>query len=221
VFQNDHDRFFTKWSSLGLGVPQPRPYVNAGHLIVSSETASEFLPLFVELQSHIDVGRSCYGTAGDSSSPLYFADQDILNALLCTRYDGFVMRVEHRLAPIPPFSGLEITDQGRLQCSYADGTKPYLLHHILRKPWLSVTKASPYTVLFTRLVTSADVPVRLDHRDIPLRLRDSPFASIDRARASVQVEARARLRGKLGIRPALERRMRDISRRGRRDVANQ
>ncbi len=221
TFENDHDRFFLEWSSLGLGVPQRQSYVNSGCLILSSETASEFLPLFSELQKHLDVSRTCFGRNGDPSNPFYFADQDILNAMLCTRYDGLVTRVEHRLAPVPPFPGLKITDLARLECAYADGAEPYLLHHILRKPWLTATKASLYTTLFTRLVTGSDVPVRLDARDIPLRLRDSRFAAIDRARASIQVEARRGFAESWGSAPALERRVRKASRRVRGDVANQ
>ena len=221
AFENDHDRFFPEWSSLGLGVPKRRSYVNSGHLVVSSDTASEFLPLFGELQKHLDVSRTCFGREGDPSNPFYFADQDILNAVLCTRYDGLAARIEHRFAPVPPFPGLKVVDLTRLECAYDDGTEPYLLHHILRKPWLGATKASPYTALFTRLVTGGDVVLRLDAHDIPLRLRDSSFAAIGRAGAAVQVEARARLRGKLGIRPALEHRLREASRRARGRVAGQ
>ena len=170
---------------------------------------------------HLDAKHTGYGGNGDPSNPFYFADQDLLNAILCTRYNGSATLIEHRFAPVPPFPGLRIIDLARLECAYGDGTKPYLLHHILWKPWLTATKASLYSALFTRLVTGSDVLLRLDARDIPLRLRDSPFAAVGRVGATVQVEARTRLRGKLGIRTAFERRLREASRRVRGSVADQ
>jgi hypothetical protein len=207
AFENDWDRFFPEWSAFGLGQPSTRRYVNCGHLIFSIETASELLPTFVELQQRLDPATTHFGGA-DMSSPFYFADQDVLNAILCTTLDGRVQRIEHRLAPFPPFWGLKVRDAASLICTYKDGVAPYLLHHILGKPWLTPTKGSPYTVLFTRLVTANDVPIRLRADELPLRLRDSPFAPVDRMRASVQAEMRYQLL-KMRARtwPALKSRM--------------
>ena len=189
AFENDWDRFFPEWSAVGLGEPAQRRYVNSGHLIFSLATASEFLPLFLELQQQIDPADTFFGGA-DMSNPFYFADQDVLNTILCTTFDGRVTRIEHRLAPFPPFWKLKVQDASRLVCAYTDGTAPYLLHHILHKPWLAPTRSSPYTTLFTRLVTASDVTIRLHKSEIPLRLRDSPLAAVDKIRAAVQAEAR-------------------------------
>jgi hypothetical protein len=165
------------------------------------------------LQERLDPSETHFG-GGDICNPFYFADQDIFNAMLCTQYDGRVIRVEHRLAPFPPFTGLTITDVNRLECRYPDGASPYLLHHILKKPWLAPLKESPYSQLFTRVVASPDVRVPLRAREVPLRLRNSRLAPVDRWRVSIQLEAHRRFRGKLGIRPVLERQVRKVVRRG-------
>ena len=44
--------------------------------------------------------------------------------MLCTRYDGVAVRVERRLAPFPPFSGVQVVAGSRLACTYADGQSP-------------------------------------------------------------------------------------------------
>ena len=202
VFE-DHgapDRFFAEWSSLGLGVPRPQPYANCGFLMFSADTAAEFLPLFVELEEQLDPADTHFG-GGDISNPFYCADQEILNAMLCTRYEGRAKRLDRRLAPFPPFVGLEVTDLSRLSCAYPDGVAPYLLHHSFKKPWLVPMKPSPYSKLFTRAVTGPDVAIHLGRGDIPLRLSDNVLAPL---LGPVQLEAHRRLRGKLGVRPRLE-----------------
>ena len=218
-FEDDYFQYrcFAEWSSLGFGTPQKRRYVNSGLLIFSATTADELLPIFVELQEQLDPARGYFGGAARStyaSNPFYFPDQDIFNALFCTRFDGRMVRLEHRLAPVPPFTGLEVLDGSPLACRYADGVVPYVLHHILKKPWLSPMDANPYTDLFRRIVTNPEAPVRLGARDVPLRLTGSRFAPIDQWRVSLQQGAHRRFRGKLGLRPAVERTVRQL--RGRR-----
>ena len=211
VFENDHERFFPEWASLGFGDPQPRPYVNAGYLILSFETASEFLPLHVDALERLDPAETMFGGASPSS-PFFFGDQEILNALLSVRFDGRVTRLEHRLAPFPPFPGLRIVDLQRLRCEYSDGTSPFFLHHVLRKPWLAALKPNVYSQLFARLVSAPDVRLPLGPGDVPPRLRGGRLSHVDRWQASLQSELHSRLRGRLGIHPALERYARRISR---------
>jgi hypothetical protein len=208
AFEDDYcrDRFFPEWSSLGLGIPRKQRYVNSGLLVFSATTASEFLPVFVELQERLDPSEAEFGGAA-MTDPFYFPDQDILNAMLCTQYEGKATRIEHRLAPVPPFAGIEVTHNRVPLCTYADGVAPYGLHHILKKPWLAKLPANAYSDLLTQVVTSDDSRLKLGVRDLPLRLTGSPLAPIDRWRVSVQLEAHRRFRGKLGLRPAIERRM--------------
>ena len=108
VFENDQDRFVPKWSSLGLGELRRRRYACAAQLILPSSLASGLLPLYLELQERLDLSETLIGGA-DPSAPLYFADQDLLNVILCARYDEVVVRLQHRLSPMPPFPGLRVT----------------------------------------------------------------------------------------------------------------
>ena len=208
------NRFFAEWAALGIGEPTRRPYVTAGHFVLSGETGAEFLPLFSSLQGACDVSSGVY-TSGNrtdpEADPYFYADQDVFNAVLCARFDGRVVRLEQSLWSYPPFDGLTRTGREGLGCAYGDGTAPYVLHHFWKKPWLSPVAPNLYSELFTELVTDAAAPIRLGRGDIPLRLQDSGLAPLDRWRASVQRSARARLRGKLGLRPVLEREVRRAS----------
>ena len=204
-------RFCPEWSALGIGEPVRRPYVSSGHFVLSAETGSAFFPLFVELQKTLEIGRTFFGTptpADPDANPYFYADQDIFNAMLCTVFADDVVRLEKRLWSYPPFTGLRLRGFDGPRCTYADGSSPLLLHHFFKKPWLTPLRPSIYSELFTSLTSAPDAPVRLGRGDVPLRLRDSPFAPVDRWRASLQESGHRRLRGKLGIRRRLERRSR-------------
>ena len=205
LFENDLDRFFPEWSTLGLGDPHYFRYVCSAPLFLPfSPAANELLHLLNDSYDRVDGSATIHGGA-KVSSPFFFVDQDILNAILCTRYGDEVVRLEHRLAPMVPFTGLRVSDRETLTCVYADGVSPYLLHHVLRKPWLAATKANPYTELFTRVTFGSDVPIRLAPHDVPVRLRPSSLAGLDWVRVSMQAELSSRVRGRLGIREALSR----------------
>ena len=204
------DRTFEEWSLLGFGAPAKRRYANAGLLIFSETTADELLPTFVELQEQllVDPSRAHYGGAPRSSghsNPFYFADQDILNALFSTRFDGRVVTLDHRLAPVPPFEGLEVPDDDPLSCSYADAVRPFALHHIMDKPWLSPIEPNAYSEILRRVVTAPAAPIRLDGRDIPLRLTDSRLAPVARWWLAARLGLHRHLRGRLGLRPVIAR----------------
>jgi hypothetical protein len=204
VFQDygNPGRFFAEWGSPELGEPRPAPYVNSGFFALSWETGEEFLPLFSDLQRTVDLSDT-YLRGGSPDHPLYFVDQDIFNALACTRYDGRVARVEGRLAPFPPFAGVELQVGEQTLCRYPDGVIPFALHHTHRKPWLAALKPNVYSRLFTFVVTDRAACLPLSPRELPLRLTNAPLARFDRVRASVQHVAHRHLRGKLGIRPKL------------------
>lgn len=206
------DRFFPEWSAMGLGTPRRGPYLNCGLLIFSATTGSDFLPLFIELQEQLDPADTHFGGA-DVANPLYFADQDVLNIIASTRFNGRITRVDHRLAPVPPFPGLQVRHDGRFACAYENGDVPYLLHHVRAKPWLAPMKANTYSELLTRVVTVPAAPIQLDRTDLPLRLRGSRFSALDKWRASMQEEAHRLFRGRLGLRPAAERLVRRARRR--------
>lgn len=206
AFEDFHnaDRFFDEWSSPELGTARRQTYVNSGFFALSWEMASEFLPLFAELQRTVDIGRT-FVHGGSESYPFYFADQDLLNALLCARFDGRVTRLERRLAPFPPFTGIELTDRDNTLCTYADGVAPLGLHHTGRKPWLAPLPENAYTRLFTMLATDRQACLPLAPKELPLRLTNHPLGRVDAWRASTQYAANKRVRGRLKIRPRIGR----------------
>jgi hypothetical protein len=199
----NHDRFFDEWSSPELGQAQRRPYVNSGLFAFSWDTAREFLPTFAAMQQRLDLAPTFINRPDMQAHPYFYADQDLLNALLCTRYDGRTTRFDRKLFPFQPFDGIELTSDGPPFCRDADGAAPFALHHIHRKPWLAPVPANAYSRLFTMLVSEPDACLRLNPSELPLRLRDHPLAPIDRLRVSSQQIVSQRLRGKLKIRPRI------------------
>jgi hypothetical protein len=183
----NHDRFFPEWSSaLGLGPLRRQPYLNAGQLFVPGSLSSRLLERWSEGQAKVAIKRTRYGKAR-LPDPFYFADQDVLNAIVAAELaPDDVSIVEHRLAPHPPFAGLRLVDPDRLLCDYSDGARPFLLHHILAKPWLKATRTTVYSLLLPRLLLAPDVAVRLEPDQLPLRLREGWLAAADRRRADAQ-----------------------------------
>ncbi|HEX5194071.1 MAG TPA: hypothetical protein VFW09_14815 [Solirubrobacteraceae bacterium] len=198
------DRHFTEWSSLGLGQVPRRPYVNSGLFAFSWQTADELLPIFLQMQQSVDVS-STFKAGGSPSHPLYFADQDLLNALLCTHFDDRTTRLERRLAPFPPFTGIELTAGEPGLCTYADGAAPFVLHHTYRKPWLASLEPNLYSRVFTILMNDPDACLPIDPRRLPLRLTNRRLAPVDRWRAATQHAVHGRVRGKLKLRPRIAR----------------
>ncbi|MFD5405912.1 glycosyltransferase family protein [Streptomyces griseorubiginosus] len=206
---NSH-RFHPEWqTTLGLGPLRPRRYLNAGFLAYPHALTERLLPPWTEGQRTIGVAHSRYGSA-TLDDPFYFADQDVLNAVLAARFeDDELLVLDHRLAPHPPFPGLALVDRSRLTCRYDDGVEPFLLHHVLAKPWLRATRDTVYSTLMTRLLLAPDVALRLDPSALPLRLREGRAAALDRRRADavtlVHDHGRHQL-GRFGIRTRLARR---------------
>jgi hypothetical protein len=198
------NRFFPDWSALGLGEPRQQPYVNAGLLVLSAEIASHLLPLLVELQERLDMTESLFGRTGDPTGPYYYLEQDLLNTILMTSYDGRVLRLDGRLAPHPPFPGLRVVDTDLLRCAYSDSAEPYVLHHTYRKPWLVPMTPTPYSRLFIRAVGGTGILVRIPDDEVALRLRDGALGGLERRRVSLQLKASG-LRSLIAPRHRLER----------------
>jgi hypothetical protein len=200
----NHDRFFADWSStLGLEPLRRQPYLASGQLFVPESLSPRLLQPWKEGQTKIDIRRTLLGR-GTLSDPFYFPDMDVFNAVVAAYLEpDEILAVEHRLAPLPPFQGLRLIDMDRLLCRYPDGVHPFLLHHVLAKPWLKATRTNIYSLLLSRLLLGPDVALRLEPEQLPLRLREGSLAHVDRRRANVQAlvytEARKQL-GKFGIR---------------------
>jgi hypothetical protein len=195
-------RSYREWGELlQLGPPRPMRYCNAGALALPRLRAEEFLPLVRDAQSRIDLSRSMLH-GGGSDYAFYFPDQDVWNAVFATRTaPNELVVLDQRLAPHPPFDGLRrgTGDGDGLVCRYDDGTVPYLLHHVQRKPWLRPTRANLYTQLMPRYLLAWDLPLRLPESAVPARFRTGALGSIERRRVALAAGIAAE-RNKLRIR---------------------
>ncbi len=122
-------------------------------------------------------GGDFWQMAGDH--PFFFADQDVLNAVLATGIDPDRVEVlERRLEATVPFTGLRVVDEEALRCAYEDGTEPHVVHHLApAKPWLEPTIGGVYTQLMLRLLLGPDVAIQVPQRDLPLHLQPGVIAA--------------------------------------------
>jgi hypothetical protein len=202
AFENESQRYFEEWGALlGLGALRRGPYLSSGAIFAGGETGRELFSVIAEKQAALEPERTWLG-GGDEADPLFYADQDILNAVALARLrPEQVVALESRLGAIPPFTDLRLLDAGTLRCAHADGTEPYLLHHYFRKPWLVAMRSNVYSRLLTRLLLSEDVAIRLDPARLPRRLRTGRAAAASRLAVDVGVGGPAALRRRLGRRP--------------------
>jgi len=202
AFRNDRERYFAEWGELlGLGPVRADPYLTSSAVMLGREAGKRLLPLIDELQAGIDRERTWVG-GGAQADPLYYLDQDVLNAVAHSRLaPERVVALDARLAPIPPFAGVRLLEPQGLRCAYRDGARPYLLHHASRKPWLVRMRSSVYSRLLTRLLLAPDVALRLDPRDLPLVLRTGSAAGAARLATDLLMTAPGAVR-RLRRRPA-------------------
>jgi hypothetical protein len=198
AFENDRDRWFAEWADLlDLGELRRGPYLTSSALFLGSGIAEWMLPAVDERVEAVDVDRTWAG-AGAEDDPLFFLDQDVVNAVARANLDpGRIDALPARLAPIPPFRGLSLRDPERLACAYADGTEPLLLHHASRKPWLVTMRSNAYSRLLTRVLTGPDVELRIEPGELAPQLRPGGLGAAARAAVDVGVGVPAFARRKL------------------------
>jgi hypothetical protein len=184
--RNDIERFFGEWSTLlGLGPVRRQPYVSSGLVFCGPSIGTDVLTLTDALIDKVRLDLT-FDRQNDPSYPLFYMEQDVLNAVLASRVArDRVVALPHRLVPNPPFPGLRVLDEAALRCAYPDGTEPYALHHFAVKPWLEPARHGPYSRLLRRLLTGADLPIRVSEEELPLRLRSGVRAWLDRKRVDV------------------------------------
>jgi hypothetical protein len=172
AFRNDTERHFPEWKDLLDLEPVRRgPYLTSSAVLIGRDPAERVLGAVEERQRRIAHERTWVG-GGQPSDPLYYLDQDVLNAVAYARLaPDEIVPLRPRLAPIPPFDGVRLLDERRLRCVNPDGSEPYALHHCFRKPWLVPVRTNVYTRLLTRLLLSDDLPIRLPPGHVPPRLR--------------------------------------------------
>jgi hypothetical protein len=187
AFRNDADRFVPEWGELlDLGRSRPAPYVSSGLVFLGGAFGADVLGLLDDRQRRVEIERGHYGSH-DPDYPFTYPEQDVLNAILCTRPDASaVVRLPNRLAANPPYRGLRVRDEAALRCAYRDGTEPYVLHQFVRKPWLEPMYHSVYSRLFARLLLGDDVAISVPEDEVPLRMRDGFIAHVERRRVDAQ-----------------------------------
>jgi hypothetical protein len=201
------DRFVPEWGELlELGALRRQPYLSGGLVAVDADTGGEVLRLMTERADRLDFERTSWHR-GDVDYPLLYADQDLFNAILASRVERErVVGLEYRLAPTPPFAGVELLDARTLRCAHQDGAAPYVLHHTVAKPWLEATVHWPlYSRLLRRTLNGDDVAVRVPRRKLPLRMRTGPFAYAQRKWDVAGTRLRWRFGGRLRRPQALRR----------------
>jgi hypothetical protein len=210
------DRFVPEWGELlGLGNARRQAYVSSALVLLGGSVGREVIRLMDETGTRIDFDRTIFRTtlpdypfhdsaaalAAVPDDPFFFADQDLLNAILATRVEPeHFVRIEDRLAALPPFTGLRVMDEDTLRCAYEDGTEPYLLHHYATKPWLKPTHHGIYSRLLRRLLVGPDVAVRVPESELPLRLRTGLLAYAERKRVNARERVRWHVREPLSLR---------------------
>jgi hypothetical protein len=189
------DRYVPEWGELlGLGPARPGPYVCSGLVLAGGSPGDELLSLIDAGQKRVVYERTYYGE-NDPAYPFRFPEQDVLNAILRSRFDpDTLVAIEGRLAVTPPFSGLRVIDERTLRCAFDDGTEPYVLHHHGPKPWLERLYHGVYSRLLRRLLVRDDVAVKPRRGEVPLRLRTGPLAYADRQLANARWLVRWHLR---------------------------
>jgi hypothetical protein len=200
AIKDGEDRYFPEWGDLlGTAMPRRQPYVSSSLVILGGGPGQEVVRLMDELQAQVDIQgtpfatrvpdraffRGDYATAA-TSHPFFYPEQDVLNAILAAKLDPRQVEVlDRRLEADPPFAGVRVIDEMALRCAYRDGTEPYALHHFAVKPWLEPARHGPYSRLLRRLLTGADVPMRISEEELPLRLRSGVRAWLARKRVDV------------------------------------
>jgi hypothetical protein len=194
------DRFDPRWSVLlGFEPLRRQPYVNAGFLVLPRSPGLEVLTDLQAGQESLDPEEGIW-SGGTTEYPFYFADQDVLNAILASKVPPENLAImEHRLVPHTMFEGVELVDEQTLRCSYANALEPFGLHHVLpHKPWLAPVRRSIYSDLLPRLWLGSDLAVRLEPEQLPLRFRTGVLAKADKQRYNTMVTLQ-RFRGRLGV----------------------
>jgi hypothetical protein len=194
--EHEHDRFFPQWGELlGLGTSKPRRYVSSSMVLVGGGLGKRLLQLIHEAQPRIAIERTPYSVPNPdlaslsgafpespADQPFFFADQDVLNAVLASDVDPERIEVlDRRAEAIIPFTGLRVVDEATLRCAWEDGTEPYAVHHYLpAKPWLQPTIPGVYTRLLMRLLHGPDVAIRVPEGELPHHLRSGIVAAARR-----------------------------------------
>ena len=182
AFRTSYERWLAEWAILlELGELRPGPYLSGGLVLLGGERRIAILRKLESLFYFVDLDFSSRKLPPyPSDYPFVALDQDVLNAVLATReYDELRVALEHRLAPNQPFAGLELEAHGE-RCAYADGTRPFVVHHLAAKPWQRPMPSSVFSRLLVHYLSGPDLAIRLPTRAVPSWLRAGPRGRLTR-----------------------------------------
>ena len=203
------DEIWRQWEDrLELGPLRQTTYINSGFFALSRDDGIAFFKTLAECLDRIDPSETRLRAepSVDLSMPFFLADQDVANAVLASaRFRERVAILPYSAAPHAPFSGVSIASG--TSCIDQQGETPFFLHHALQKPWSEPLPKNPYTELLVKYIHDPAAP-DVSKADLPLFLRHGRVASAARALRSGRGHARAHVRGRLGLRPYLQARLR-------------
>ncbi len=186
------ERHFDEWAGL-VGAPEARrrPYVTSGLVALGGEPGRRVLELMDRHRHAVDTERT-FLRSQDTSYPLHYADQDLLNAIISSAVEPERVEVlEGRLVATIPFEGLEVTGGDPARCAYRDGTEPYVVHHVLDvKPWLEPTTDGVYSRLLRRSLSGPGLAVQPPAREVPVRFRAGALGAAERGRRAAAERVR-------------------------------
>ena len=174
-------RRFPEWEQLLAPGKHLRfqPYLHAGCLVLDVDIWQGLLARWWELCLRVRAERS--PTPFDDDDPFGYVDQDLLNVLLMSEVpEDRISVLDWELAASPEFNReTRVLDRSDLSCVNGK-RRTFLLHYAWNgpKPWFPGARArlgfDAYVDLMARLLTSTDVPIRLETDAVPLWLRDTP-----------------------------------------------
>ncbi len=195
AFRNPVDRFVPEWGDLlELGTARRRDYLSSAAILVERGLGERVLGLMDDRQQIVDFELTHWRDELEGYA-FTFADQDVFNAILATVVEpSSVIALDQRLAPTPPFSGLEVVDEASLRCAYDDAVEPFLVHHHVVKPWLEPTHHGVYSRLLRRLLIGEGLAIRVPEHEVPSHLRRGLIAFALRTGVNVRERLRWHVR---------------------------
>jgi hypothetical protein len=195
-------RFYAEWGELlNLGTAAPHTYVNTGFAVYPADPGLEVMELVRGFAHLVGKDRTMRG-AGASSDPFYYSEQDVFNGVMACRPPSELVALPHGDGPHPPFTGLKVADPASLAVETTNGRQPYVMHHVLAKPWLANTPENAYSQLLPRLLLADDLTIRLRPDEVPRRFRSGWSGVLARKQTNAAATAR-NVRGRAGIRRRL------------------
>jgi hypothetical protein len=183
LFHDPDHRWFEEWENeLALKAPlRHQRYANSGFVAFSAERWPWLLERWAEADERVSKVP-----AGRDPDPFRDMDQDALNALLMSEVpeDAVVVQPEWRQAHPDALPHVRIVNERDLTCT-AEGREVAILHHSLKpktwgpRGWRRDARQA-YIWLLPRVLFWDDVPLRLEHDEVPIWLRPTRLGRLTR-----------------------------------------